>query len=228
MIGKLARRALPAHCLLCGAGSGAYSVCDGCRRALPWLPAERCPVCAVPSPGGAACGACLAEPPAFCGSCAALAYEFPVDALVQAYKYGAELPLGDALAQLLLDAVGEAPLPDALVPMPLHPARLRERGFNQSLELARHLERGLKIPILPRACRRLRDTPPQASLPWKERRDNIRSAFACDADLAGKRIAIVDDVMTTGHTLNELARALVRAGAGEVRCWVVARTVKRR
>lgn len=228
MIGELARRALPANCLLCGAASGVSSLCDACRRALPWLPAERCPVCAVPSPGNAVCGACLAEPPPFAGSCAALAYEFPVDALIQSFKYAGELPVGETLAELLRSAVRNAPRPDALVPMPLHPARLRERGFNQALELARRLGRDLDLPVLAQACRRLRDTPPQASLPWKQRAGNMRGAFACDAELGGKRIAIVDDVMTTGHTLGELAQTLTRAGAAEVWCWVVARTVRKR
>lgn len=225
---SLSQGLLPRHCLLCGDPARRSAFCAPCCGALPWLPAERCPVCAAPSAAGAVCGACLAEPPVFHRSAAALAYEFPVDALVQAYKYGGDLPLGDALAGLLREALGSAPRPDALVPMPLHPARLRERGFNQALELARRLGDALGLRVLPRACMRLRDTPPQASLPWKERGGNIRGAFACEADLAGQRVAIVDDVMTTGHTLNELARALTRAGAAEVSCWVVARAVKRR
>lgn len=214
--------------MLCAGPAGNAPLCPACREALPWLPSERCPVCAVPSPGGAVCGACLAEPPAFRGSRAALAYEFPVDALVHAFKYAGDLPVGEALAELLQTAVRGADRPDALVPMPLHPARLRERGFNQALELARRVGRDLQVPVLARACRRLRDTAPQASLPWKERAANIRGAFACEAELSGKRIAIVDDVMTTGHTLSELARTLVRAGTAEVWCWVVARALRRR
>lgn len=214
--------------MLCAGPAGNAPLCPACREALPWLPSECCPVCAVPSPGGAVCGACLAEPPAFRGSRAALAYEFPVDALVHAFKYAGDLPVGEALAELLQTAVRGADRPDALVPMPLHPARLRERGFNQALELARRVGRDLHVPVLARACRRLRDTAPQASLPWKERAANIRGAFACEADLSRKRIAIVDDVMTTGHTLSELARALVRAGTAEVWCWVVARTIRKR
>ncbi|HEX9181124.1 MAG TPA: double zinc ribbon domain-containing protein, partial [Burkholderiales bacterium] len=156
---------LPHDCMLCGDSGASSALCNSCHRALPWLPAERCPVCAVPSPGNAVCGACLAEPPPFRGSRAALAYEFPVDALIQSFKYAGDLAVGEALGELLRDAVREAPRPDALVPMPLHPARLRERGFNQALELARRLGRDLDLPVLAQACRRLRDTPPQASLP---------------------------------------------------------------
>ncbi|HEX6829864.1 MAG TPA: ComF family protein [Burkholderiales bacterium] len=228
MIGRLARPILPASCVLCAAAAEDAALCSACREALPRLPDERCPVCAAPSPGNAVCGACLAEPPAFARTRAALAYTFPVDALIHAFKYAGDLPVGETLAALLRDAVHEGPRPDAIVPMPLHPARLRERGFNQALELARRLGQGLGIPVLARACRRLRDTPPQASLPWNERQGNIRGAFACEADLSGKHVAVVDDVMTTGHTMNELARALTRAGAGDVSCWVVARTIRKR
>ncbi|HSD60161.1 MAG TPA: ComF family protein [Burkholderiales bacterium] len=218
---------LPRDCVLCGSPAGNSPLCAPCRRALPWLSAERCPICAAPSAGKAVCGTCLAEQPVFQHSCAALLYEFPVDALIQAFKYRGDLPLGDTLGTLLQDALAVEPRPDAIIPMPLHPARLRERGFNQALELARRVGQALQLPVLVRACVRVRDTPPQASLPWKERSSNIRGAFACEADLAGKRVAIVDDVMTTGHTLNELAAALKRAGAAEVYCWVVARAVKR-
>lgn len=217
---------LPRDCVLCGGSSGRAPLCPACRRSLPWLPGERCPVCAAPSAGNATCGACIAEPPAFRRTCAALVYEFPVDALIRAFKYRGDLPVGDTLGELLRDAVALEPGPDAVIPMPLHPARLRERGFNQALELARRVAGALGVPVLARACVRLRDTPPQAALPWKERSGNIRGAFACEADLAGKRIAVVDDVMTTGHTLNEVAKTLRRAGAGQVDCWVVARTLR--
>lgn len=156
---------------------------------------------------------------------AAVAYRFPADALIQACKYGGDLIAARALGELLADAVGGEPAPDLIVPMPLHPNRLRERGFNQALEIARPVASRTGAPLSANACERVTDTPPQASLPWKEREKNIRGAFACAADLSGKRIALVDDVMTTGHTLNEAARILRRAGAARVECWVVARTL---
>jgi ComF family protein len=112
-----------------------------------------------------------------------------------------------------------------LVPMPLADGRLRERGFNQSQEIARHLARLSGIPLLPHACRRVRNTLPQATLPWKERAKNIRGAFVCDADFNGRHVAIVDDVMTTGATLNELARNLKKAGAARVTGLIAARTL---
>lgn len=128
--------------------------------------------------------------------------------------------LATPLAQL---AAGH-PKPDLLLPMPLHPGRLKERGFNQSLEIAKPISRWLDIPLAADACQRTRDTPTQTGLKWKERRRNVRGAFACDLDLSGKKIAILDDVMTTGATLNEISRVLKACGASEVSAWVVART----
>jgi ComF family protein len=110
--------------------------------------------------------------------------------------------------------------------MPLAAARLRERGFNQAQELARRIGRALALPVMSNACRKVADTLPQAALRWTERARNVRGAFVCDADLSGKRVAIVDDVLTTGATLNELAKNIKRAGAAQVHGWVVARTLR--
>ena len=109
--------------------------------------------------------------------------------------------------------------------MPLHPLRLRERGFNQSVLLAQRIAGRLNIPLLLNACERTRNTSPQSTLPWQKRGKNMRGAFACNTDLSGRNIAIVDDVMTTGASIEELARTLRLAGAGEVSAWVVARTL---
>lgn len=156
-----------------------------------------------------------------------LVYAFPADALVQAMKYGHQLALAPTLAGLLAEAAATRERPDVLVPMPLHPLRLRERGFNQALELAKIIARQLGIPLLPRGAERTRATPPQVGLPWNERTANLRGAFSSSLDYAGKHVAIVDDVMTTGASLNELAKALRRQGASEVSAWVVARTVEK-
>ena len=176
-------------------------------------------------PGGAVCGACLDSPPRYARVVAAFSYGYPLDAVIRAYKYGGRVAharlLGSALAAV---ATRDA---DAIVAMPLAPARLAERGFNQALEIARVVARITGIPLLPFACRKVVDTAPQAQLPWKERAKNVRRAFVCDADLAGRRVAVVDDVLTTGATLNELARVLRKAGAAEVAGWVVARTLPR-
>jgi ComF family protein len=222
---KLARRLLAHSCALCGAAGGDRQICGSCEAELPWLTRDRCAVCAVPLANGAVCGACLDRPPRYARVVAAFSYAYPLDAVIRAYKYGGRLAharlLGSALAAV---ATRDA---DAIVAMPLSPARLAERGFNQAHEIARVVARARGIPLLPFACRKVVDTAPQARLPWKERAKNVRRAFVCDADLAGRRIAVVDDVLTTGATLNELARVLRKAGAVEVSGWVVARTLPR-
>ena len=199
--------------------------CGACDADLPYLDAPHCPVCALPIPSGEVCGHCLRDPPLFTSTTAVFAYAFPLDRLVQALKYGEQLALANAFAEKLALRIDKSDLPDCLIPMPLHPAKLRERGFNQSLLLAKILSRKLNIQLLPHACQRVRDTPPQSALPWKERRKNVRNAFRCDTDLTGKKVALVDDVLTTGASLNALADAAQKRGAGEIRAWVVARTL---
>lgn len=216
---------LPQSCLLCGADAGRQLLCAPCDADLPRLPAQRCTVCALPIAIGARCGQCLQRPPRFDGVAAVFAYRFPVDALIHAYKYGGRLALARILGEALAQAVAHDV--DAIIPMPLAPGKLAERGFNQALEIARVVAARTGIPLLPYACRKVVETPSQAALPWDQRAKNVRRAFVCDADLRGKRIAVVDDVLTTGATLNELARVLRKAGAVEVVGWVVARALPR-
>jgi len=199
-------------------------LCTPCAGSLPRLPSLRCRVCALPLTTGETCGVCLQHPPAYDSVSAPFAYAFPVDALIHALKYGGNLSIAPVLAEAL--ASSSPPRVDALLPTPLAARRLRERGFNQAQELARIAGRRLGIRVLADACRKVSDTVPQAGLPWKERKRNVRSTFVCDADLSGLRVAIVDDVMTSGATLNELARNLKRAGAVHVSAWVVARTLR--
>ncbi len=169
------------------------------------------------------CGRCLGHRPAFDATVAALLYRFPADVLVQRLKYGCELACASVLGEILAETVAPLPRPDLLVPMPLHPDRLRARGFNQAVELARPVARRLGVALAVAACRRVRDTPAQAGLDLSARRRNVRRAFACHADLAGRRVAIVDDVLTSGATVDALAAALRKAGAAEVWAWVAAR-----
>lgn len=215
----------PPVCLLCGTGAERDGLCTGCRAALPWLPAVRCPTCASPVPQPATCGQCLARPPRVDRLEAALAYAFPVDGLVQALKYRHHLAIAHCLGRLLADTLQETQRPDLVMAVPLGPQRLAERGFNQSLEIARVAARQLELPLAPEGCRRVRDTAPQASLAFGERAKNVRRAFVCDIDLRGKRVALVDDVLTTGASLNECARALKQGGAAQVIGWVAARTL---
>jgi len=213
-------------CLLCAGPSAGALLCAPCNADLPRLAAQhgaQCDHCALPITSGNRCGACLSHPPAYDHVCAPFTYAFPADALVQALKYRSMLAVAPLFGNAIAASLDERP--DVIIPMPLADARLRERGFNQAQEIARHVANVSGIPLLPRACRKVRDTAPQAALPWKERAKNVRKAFVCDEDFTGKHVAIVDDVMTTGATLNELARNLKQAGAARVTGLIVARTL---
>lgn len=206
-------------CFVCRGGARGI-LCGACETELPQLPAELCPRCALASPGGAVCGRCLSQPPHYDATVAALAYAFPADVLVHALKFRGELALAPLLGELVLQKIQNQSV-DCVVPVPLSPQRLRGRGYNQAVEIARHVKpKQLDISL----CVRSRDTPPQTDLSIDERRRNVRGAFRCTRDLAGARVALVDDVMTTGATLDELAATLKRAGAARVVNWVVART----
>jgi ComF family protein len=222
---RILRRALPQACALCAARSGSAQICARCVAMLPVV-REACPVCALPSPGAICCGACLKRAPPYAAAVAAWSYAFPVDRLVQALKYGARLSLAEPFAEALASAVfsRDAALPDAIVALPLGSARQRQRGFNQAQEIARCLARITGLPQVS-GLRRVHDGPPQATLPWGDRARNVRRAFAGEANVAGRSIAIVDDVMTTGATLAVAAQAALRAGAVRVEAWVVARTL---
>ena len=217
-----ARHTLAPRCLLCGAAGVRSRLCAPCAASLPRLPHVRCGICALPLTSGTVCGQCLERAPAYDSVSAPFAYAFPIDALIHALKYGGNLSIAPILADALASI--SPPRVDALLPVPLAAGRLRERGFNQARELARIAGRKLGVRVLAHACRKVADTPPQAALPWKERGRNVRATFVCDADLTGMRVAIVDDVMTSGATLNELARNVKRAGAVHVSAWVIART----
>jgi ComF family protein len=180
-------------------------------------------------PGVDTCGSCLAAPPDFDSAVAAVDYGAPWDRLVAAFKFHAALDLGPVFARAIAEAAGASSLrPELLRPGPLAPARLRERGYNQAWELARRLGRRFGIGADPRLLLRIRETSHQLSLPPAARAGNVRGAFAVEpgrrADVAGRRVALVDDVMTTGSTAAEIARALRQAGAAHVAVWVFART----
>jgi len=215
---------LPAQpCILCGVLSDDGVWCKACDEDLPRLNSNHCPVCGLPTLGGETCGKCLKHAPSFDATCAAFSYAFPIDKLVQAVKFSGQLSLIDQLADALALRINT--LPDHIIAMPLHPLRLRERGFNQSQLLAQRLSKKLDIPLLTNMCARTRNTPPQSSLPWQKREKNIRGAFTCSSDLSGKHISIVDDVMTTGISIEELAYTLRQAGATQISAWVLARTL---
>ena len=232
-------RIFPRACVLCDApGPG---LCGACRAAATRPVALACPRCAIPvsetNASGfhaALCGRCLRRAPAFDASVAAASFEMPFDMLVRGLKYGARLAYAPLLAELLCErmaacaSLARATELDMLIPVPLSRDRMASRGFNQSIEIARPLARRMKTPLDTASVLRIRDTPPQASLPFDARRKNIRGAFAVidtrRAAIEGASIGVVDDVMTTGSTLDEMAATLKRAGALRVVNLVVART----
>jgi len=210
-------------CFLCR-GAAREMLCRDCDAELPRLQPPRCPRCALESPLGAVCGRCLARPPRYDATVAALAYEFPADTLVHALKFRGELALAPFLGNLLAQAIGAAKRVDHVIPVPLSARRLRERGYNQAVEIARSLTPGAGAALALDLCERSRDAPPQIDLPWSERERNVRGAFRCSRSLVGASVAVVDDVMTTGATLDEVAATLKAAGASHVVNWVIART----
>lgn len=209
-------------CLLCGGVSTGDLLCPACAADLPRMPRTVCPRCARPMPDDVVCGRCLRKPPHFDAARALFRYEFPLDKLVQSYKYAHRLALGSYFGRQL--AALERLDADLIIPLPLHPERLRERGFNQALELARPLSKAWQLPIDATICSRTRNTTAQAHLPWRQRVKNVHGAFHCGGDLGGQRILLVDDVMTTGASLNECARTLKLHGAAQVTVLIVART----
>ncbi len=216
---------LQQNCVLCAAGTDFSLVCRACDGALPYHEEAACPRCALPAADGSLCGRCLMRPPAFQRTVAAFAYRYPIAELLHAFKYGSRLAIGRWLGEALWARVQNEARPELILPMPLYRTRLAERGFNQAAEIAKRLALAGGLPLSLKLLTKLRDTAPQASLPWKDRQANVKGAFDCSAELAGKPVAIVDDVMTTGATLNEAAKVLKEHGAGEVAVWVVARTL---
>lgn len=222
----LLKSLLKQYCTLCTSyDGGVLGLCEICLKNLPWHSTSQCPQCSLSS-DGRTCGSCLTAPPSFDATTSLFTYDHPLDRLLQQYKYRESLQLANTFATMLheklLDNPGKI---DLIIPMPMHVKRLQERGFNQALEIAKIVSKLTKVPLDYNACQRVKLTPPQASLPHKERSKNIRGVFHCQKDLTGLNIAIIDDVMTTGASLDELAKTLKKAGAEHVECWVIARTL---
>lgn len=174
------------------------------------------------------CGQCLVRTPSFTRCISAFEYRYPVDRLIVKFKYNQQLIIGKVLAYLAAEIIQQrmedVELPDLLIPVPIHPKRLRQRGFNQALEIADVISQRLLVPVDYQSCTRLIDTAPQKSLSAKQRHSNLKGAFAVSHALADHSIAIIDDVMTTGATAEAIARCMIKAGASKVQVWTLART----
>ncbi|MBP9153589.1 MAG: ComF family protein [Xanthomonadales bacterium] len=232
---RLGLRLLPPRCLLCGAaGAMRRELCAPCTAGLPWNH-HHCARCALPLAVSADhCGRCQQQLPAFDRLIAPFRYDYPLDGLIQRFKFNHDLAAGVLLADLMTDTLAArltdpAAYPNLLVPVPLHTKRLRERGFNQSLELAKRIAPGFALGIDADALVRDRATEAQSGLAAAARRNNVRDAFRADPTrVANRHIALVDDVATTAATVNECARALRQAGANQISVWVVARAPAQR
>lgn len=201
----------------------AGALCDECDAALPRIETA-CIRCAVPLAHIGVCGSCAVRAPLFDDARACFEYRFPLDRVVQRFKFAGDLAAGRWLAGQLVRRLPGASADLVVVP-PLSRGRLRERGFNQALELAKPVARALGVRCAATALVRVRETLPQPGLDRAERARNLRDAFRCDAHVDGLHVAIVDDVVTTGATVHELARVLKARGAVRVSVWAVARTL---
>lgn len=235
---------LPGICALCGSGLNnhprqkitsykllTHALCSACVTKHVIRPVVRCRCCSISLPGlitdGQRCGTCLSDPPAFDATVVATDYAPPLDSLIQDLKFRARLPLAHAFGRLLIEAAPACALSaDLIIAVPLASARLSDRGFNQAQEIARPLAHAWRLPLRTDVCLRIKDTDAQAGLSLAQRRVNMRGAFAIQNlhAVSGKHLLVVDDVMTTGNTLNELAACLKRHGALRVTNMVVART----
>lgn len=227
---------LPPLCHVCHSFTPATEelhICPDCRDQLPFITGPHCSLCGIPFIGVGSdhpCGACLAERPVYDSAAAPLRYEGAVSELIHGYKYGYRTVLRRPLALLMLERLEgfiTEVAPEVMIPVPLHQTRMRQRGFNQALLLAEPLSRRWGIPLLRGGMVRIRPTEPQVNLAATERKINVRGAFAvADVDAVnGRRVLLVDDVLTTGSTANECARILKEVGASQVRVVTVARAV---
>ncbi len=222
------------YCALCDERcETGQSICGACEAELPWL-REQCSVCALPLPvSHLTCGECQKRPPAFDHVAVPWRFAFPVDTLISRFKHQAQWPSGRLLAEQMARHLQYAfdeglPRPDMLLPVPLAPRRLRQRGFNQAQMLADWLRPALDIGVRADLLQRIQDTQSQQELDAAARRRNLRQAFALsdEVQVRGRHVAVIDDVLTTGATAEALARLLKRAGAVRVDIYCLARTPK--
>ncbi len=234
----LSQHFLPSKCLLCASTLPHGLLCLGCQLDLPHLSHKNlCKQCGLQVESlSHFCGHCLHQPPLFERSIIPFAYEYPLSSLIQQFKYHRQLTIGKLLSQLLSDHLKHCAqddhdwrAPDLLIPAPMHWLKRWQRGFNQAEFLARHIADELQIPLATHIVKRTHKTPPQKELTRAERQQNLRKAFTISAKnrvrITGKRVAIIDDVVTTTATVRELSQLLMKAGAREVQVWALARTM---
>ncbi len=213
------------QCFFCHADTHS-GICNDCKQDLYAGARNRCPVCAVTTVTGKICGQCLLNPPIIDNTIVLTDYAYPFDRYVRTIKYDQKPELIRSVAADLarLIARQEEMLPDIIVPVPLHASRMRQRGFNQASLLARHLGQILGAPVIDTIVVRNRETRSQSGLDHKQRRKNVHDAFTLNNNTDAMRIAICDDVITTGATINELGRLFRDRGCEDIQAWALART----
>lgn len=228
---------LPGTCINCNKVSGRdYDLCKRCENLLPRIK-DPCESCGLPLPAnnydGHHCGICISRPPPYKHIVSAFNYAKPIDQLLAAFKYQGKLAYGKVLSHQLLQLVNSVyynrALPELLIPMPLYISRLQQSGFNQSIEISQYLSKHLNIPQHCNLCYRNRNTPKQEGLNAPSRKKNLRGAFSMQQNVASlpKTIAIVDDVVTTTASSQELAVLLLSHGVEEVHIWSLARACRK-
>lgn len=216
---------VPTTCFLCGVKTGGGEIlCAGCYNDLP-INRDCCTQCGAATSGNRLCGACIRNPPSVDRTITPYRYSYPVDGLIKKFKYDQKIMAATPLIACLLDRIRNeaSQLPEALLPVPLHKNRLYRRGYNQAQEICRVISHHLHIPIDNKSAVRSRPTPEQYRLTADQRRSNVRGAFRVQPRILYESVAIVDDVITTAATANELAKTLKRAGAKRVELWALAR-----
>lgn len=222
---ELYRKLFPIPCLLCGLPAADTPLCKACITELPWLETA-CPRCAMPLQSAQICGHCLHSPPIQQHSFSLLRYQAAVPRCITGFKFHQQLQFADFFAALMAKQLEQRDtLPECLIPIPLHTRRLRSRGFNQSLEVASRLGKTLNIACRPDLLRRVRNTPSQSQLHYRERQRNIRHAFTSTTASLPRHVALIDDVMTSGQTVAEAARVLQAAGVQNTEVWTIARAI---
>lgn len=222
---------LPYHCLLCrNLSTREQDLCLDCHSELPAI-THACPRCArVMTTNNLPCGSCIGKQPPFSFTHALYLYQEPISNLILNLKFQHTLVNARLLGELLAEEIHnnwylKKPLPEVIIPVPLHPTRLKERGFNQALEIARPIARRLHLPIDYTSCVRSQPTLPQATLHPKERKRNIKNAFQIVKPCSYQHIVLIDDVITTGHTIRELAITFKKAGVQQIDVWCCARPI---
>lgn len=217
------------YCLLCSSRTKThFGLCQPCARDLPRI-GQHCSICALPLQSNQEiCGQCIKKKPHYDSIITPCYYQDPLVKIISTFKFNQQPPLAKLLAHLLLTELQSFhqtnPLPDIIIPVPLHKKRLWTRGFNQAFEIAKPIAKKLAIPLNHKLCTRIKNTTPQHQLNAKQRRHNLKNAFIIDESINATHVALVDDIVTTGTTVNEISQLLRTYGFKHITVWCCART----